>query len=1022
MGYRNALLFRWSRRDRLTVVVVAVTAAFLIGTVLLLFTAVTYSETFAEPLANSGTVTYHDAESGPPDPGGDVTVLPTATATANGTEVRLVGIPPDTPRVLIEGSAQWQEGRLPTIPDGVDGRGPVSQQRTRTVSGANGTVSLSVVPQERGTTFLSNQWYATNTSTAQQIGVTGYFVIDHSPSGTGLGSLPSEGAPLVSALLYVLGGLEQVLWALGIAAAAGGLLVLIVVYNVTKMSVRDRLDAIRVIRSTGAPGWRVGLLFTLRAGLLVTTGVVLGYAAGLILIKALVNVAIYVGLPIALDVTVTGQSATVVAGVAGVFVLMGLVAGAFAAYPAATRPPASLGSRHARPGQSGQSTLATLRNWVAPTFLSWRSVVPTAATLTVFGITFLLVVSLAGLASPLGGGASGSGTITEAGAPHPLNSRLDAEYASALRADGTPASPEIIYAQVSDGQPYMAHGAEYDAFANVTGATLVDGRQPQRDDEAVVGSDLARTLDIGVGDELTVSGSVKPGVRRVTVVGRYDAPRTLDDLLILPLDSAADLATGQGQVHMIRVKGPVSEVEDSTGGAATGPTETVITELSGPGRVTEGETVNLSVAVRNVGNDRATREVTVQYLGEQRTTAVAVPPGQERTGTVSFTASELGTANATAGEYTHSVTVVSPDAIEIPNQLPSQAPPGSGLSVPVVTKTGDRVSNATVTVNGPSLRTGASGVAVVPLPREPGNYTITARSGGQTATHDIQIVRGTERELYAELSISPSSGSVLTTPTLTIGLANPWQEPITRDVGVIGPGVDENRSVYMPPGNATQTRFSPDGGRGQPGTYTYRVTANGTTLTTADYTVTGDRRLASAVASSGSYASGTPIERSVEGVFGNVQLILGVLVALSALSTVGSTTATFAQGVHARRQAIGIHRSTGATQWRVLWTILADIARIAIPATGLALVLSIVALQVLERAGWLVFFGFRLSARTPPTILAAIFAGGVSLALFGALVATVPYLTASPVSLLPSGDRTRTPDDETGEERQPSDD
>ncbi|MDT3435483.1 FtsX-like permease family protein [Haloarcula sp. 1CSR25-25] len=1012
MGYRNALLFRWSRRDRLTVVVVAVTAAFLIGTVLLLFTAVTYSETFAEPLANSGTVTYHNAGNGPPQTDGDVTVLPTATATANGTEVRLVGIPPDVPRVLIEGSAQWQEGQLPTIPDGVDGRGPVGQQRTRTVSGSNSTVSLSVVPKERGTTFLSDQWYATNASTAQRVGVTGYFVIDHSPSGTGLGSLPSEGAPLVSALLYVLGGLEQVLWALGIAAAAGGLLVLIVVYNVTRMSVRDRLDAIRVIRSTGAPGWRVGLLFTLRAGLLVTTGVVLGYAVGLILIKTLVNVAIYVGLPIALDVTVSGQSATVVAGVAGIFVLMGLVAGALAAYPAATRPPASLGSRHARSGQSGQSTLARVRNWIAPTFLSWRSVVPTAATLTVFGITFLLVVSLAGLASPLGGEASGSGTITEAGAPHPLNSRLDADYASALRADGTPASPEIIYAQVSDGQPYMAHGAEYGAFANVTGATLADGRRPQRYDEAVIGSDLARTLDVGVGDELTVSGSVKPGIRRVTIVGRYNAPRTLDDLLILPLNSAADLATGRGEVHMIRVDGPVSAIESDGGGGAIGPTGTAVTELSGPERVTKGSGINLTVAVRNVGSQRATREVAVQYRGDQRTTTVAVPPGQERTETVSFRASELGTANATAGEYTHSVTVVSPNAIEIPNQLPSQAPPGSGLSVPVVTKAGDRVSNATVTVNGLSLRTGASGVAVVPLPQDPGNYTITARLGDQTATHDIRIVRGAQRELYAELSISPSSGSVLTTPTLRIGLANPWQEPITRDVRVVGPGVSRNRTVYMPPGNVTQTRFSPDGGRGQPGTYTYRLTANGTTLTTTEYEVTGDRRLASAVASSGSYASGTPIERSVEGVFGNVQLILGVLVVLSALSTIGSTTATFAQGVHARRQAIGIHRSTGATQWRVLRTILADIARIAIPATALALGLSVVALQLLERAGWLVFFGFRLSARTPPAILAAIFVGGISLAVFGALVATVPYLTASPVSLLPSGDRTRTPDDE----------
>ncbi|WP_336339224.1 FtsX-like permease family protein [Haloarcula brevis] len=1020
MGYRNALLFRWSRRDRLTVVVVAVTAAFLIGTVLLLFTAVTYSETFAEPLANSGTVTYHEAENGPPDASGNVTVLPTATASANGTEVRLVGIPPDAPRVLVEGSAQWQEGRLPTIPDGVDARGPVSQQRTRAVSGSNGTVSLSVVPPERGTTFLSDRWYATNASTAQRVGVTGYFVIDRSPSGTGLGSLPSAGAPLVSALLYVLGGLEQVLWALGVAAAAGGLLVLIVVYNVTRMSVRDRLEAIRVVRSTGAPGWRVGLLFTLRAGLLVTTGVVLGYAVGLVLIKALVNVAIYVGLPIALDVTVSGQSATVVAAVAGIFVLMGLAAGGLAAYPAATRPPASLGSRHARSGRSGRSTLSRVRGWVAPTFLSWRSVVPTAATLTVFGITFLLVVSLAGLASPLGGNAGGTGTITQAGAPHPLNSRLDAEYASALRADGTPASPEIIYAQVSDGQPYMAHGAEYGLFANVTGATLVDGRRPQRYDEAVVGSDLARTLDVGVGDELTVSGSVKPGIRRVTIVGRYDAPGTLDDLLILPLDSAADLATGRGQVHMIRVEGPVSGITD---GAPDGATRSgaVVTGISGPARVVSGDTVNLSVTVRNVGNERATREVTVRYRGERQTTTVAVPPGQERTGTVSFETSALGTWNATAGEYAHSVTVVSPNAIEIPDQLPSQAPPGSGLSVPVVTKTGDRVSNATVTVNGPSLRTGASGVAVVPLPREPGNYTITARSGDQTATHDIQVVRGAQRELYGEVSVSPSSGSVLTTPTLRVGLANPWQEPLVRDVRVVGPGVSRNRTVYMPPGNATQTRFSPDGGRGQPGTYTYRVTANGTTLATTAYTVTGDRRLASAVASSGSYAAGTPIERSVEGVFGNVQLILGVLVVLSALSTVGSTTATFAQGVHARRQAIGIHRSTGATQWRVLRTVLADIARIAVPATALALGLSVLALQALERAGWLVFFGFRLSARTPPTVLAAIFVGGVSLALFGALVATVPYLTASPVSLLPSGDRTRTPD-EAGEPRRHGDD
>ena len=33
MSYRRALLTRWSRRDRLTVLVVAVTTAFLVGTI-----------------------------------------------------------------------------------------------------------------------------------------------------------------------------------------------------------------------------------------------------------------------------------------------------------------------------------------------------------------------------------------------------------------------------------------------------------------------------------------------------------------------------------------------------------------------------------------------------------------------------------------------------------------------------------------------------------------------------------------------------------------------------------------------------------------------------------------------------------------------------------------------------------------------------------------------------------------------------------------------------------------------------
>ncbi|ACV46212.1 MULTISPECIES: FtsX-like permease family protein [Halomicrobium] len=1021
MGYRNALLFRWSRRDRLTIVVVAVTAAFLVGTALLLFTATTYSETFAEPLSNAGTISYETADGDRPASTERRVVLPLTTASIDGKSAPVVGIPPDAPRVIQNGSASWQQGRLPAMPSDADARGPVSRQRTRTLSGPDGQVTLSVVPRERSNSFLQPTWYVANASVVDAIGTTGYLVIDRDSEADSGNAIPETGVPLVSALLYVLGGIEQVLWALSIAVAAGGLLVLVVVYSVTRMSVRDRTEAISVIRSTGAPGWHVGLLFTARAALLVAVGVAIGYAGGLIAIKAIVNAAVYLGLPIALDVTVTGGSVGVVGGIAGLLVGMGVVAGAIAAYPAASRPPATLGHRRARlqssTGASG-GRLARLRSILKPTLLSWRSLVPTAATLSVFALTVLLVVAIAGLASPLGGDAGGTGTITEADAPHPLNSRLDADYARALTASGTPASPEIIYAQVRDGQPYMAHGADYEMFANVTNATVVEGRTPATADEAVVGTDLARTLDLSVGDTVTLGGSVAPGVRQFEVVGAYDAHGTLDDLLVVPLRSSWGLATARGQVHMIRVAGDVpSGAESGTpvGGESTDQTGLAITEFTGPETVTQGENITLSVTVRNFGDTAGSRAVPVEYGNQRANRTVSVPAGGQTTVEVTVVAEQTGEVRARTGEYTHTVTVVSPNAIRIPAELPGTAPPGSGLYVPVVDGTGDPVTDAAVTVDGVTVQTRDEGVAVVPLPRTEGNYTITAQHENRTATHALRIVAGSERRLSGRLDVSPQSGNALTSPTVTVELGNPWQQQLTRTITVVGPTGTRERQVTLSPGNGTRSEFTAAAGaRTQPGEYAFRLSSNGTQLATADYTVTGDERLAAAVASSGQYASGTTIERSVEGVFGNVQLVLVALVVLAGLSTVGSTTATFAQAVHARRQSIGIHRSVGATHGQILRIVLGDVVRIAVPAALLAVAVGVAAMLALNRAGWLVFFGFRLSTPTPPLVLVGLALAGVGLAVLGALAATVPYLTASPVSLLPAGDRVQLPTAERG--------
>ncbi len=157
------------------------------------------------------------------------------------------------------------------------------------------------------------------------------------------------------------------------------------------------------------------------------------------------------------------------------------------------------------------------------------------------------------------------------------------------------------------------------------------GRRPRpRDTTRPSSGATLHALDVEVGDELTVSGSVKPGVRRVTIVGRYDAPRTLDDLLIRPLDSAADLATGPSR-SLIRVKGPVSEIDDADGVAANQSGAVVTGLVRSLRRVATGDSAPSPIAVRNVGNERADREVTVRYQGDRRPRR-GFPPGPERSG------------------------------------------------------------------------------------------------------------------------------------------------------------------------------------------------------------------------------------------------------------------------------------------------------------------------------------------------------------------------------------------------------
>lgn len=1024
MGYKRALLLRWSRRDRLTVLVVAVTVAFLVGSGLLLIAAGTQTSTIASEFTTSTTATHYDsyatARSESP---ADALVFPTAEVTVsdpNGsgeTTRLLLGVPPDAPRSIEDASVPWERAGLPPVPEsGV--RGPVDRSAQVTIDGGSGTVRTAVSPHPTNGSLFPDEWYVASVPTVERVGPTGALVLETTPNTGTESFVPRQGTAILAALLFFLAGMNQLLNVLSLATIGGAVLVLIVVFNVTRMTVRDRTRLIKVIRATGGTPRSVLVLFGLRAGAIVAVGVALGYAIGVIVTNAIVNVAVFAGVPVSLSPRVSLSFARLLAPALVGFVVVGVLAGVLAARPATTRSPArlsaTLDARAARSTDAGDGGgIGRLRAALTPRLLDTRALIPTAMTLAVFAIVVILVTSLVGAIAPLAS-ASG-GTVTEAGAPHIVASQVDSGYASVLRSRGIEASPETLLMQASNGEPYMARGANYTAFATLSNATLVAGHRPRGPSEAVIGRDLAATLGVGVGDTVTLGGSTSPAVDRVRIVGAFSAPGIYDDQLIVPLETAYHLTNKPGVVQFIRTseEAPAAEAASAGGSVA-------ITSVSAPTPIVTGESVPVRVELKNFGSEKRTYRLRFDVGNETRDRRVSLAPGASKEVTVRFRFTEPGNRTVRVGSYTRTITVQSRNALSLA-AVPDAGPTGASLLVPVTTVDNRSVANATITLGNRTTETNRRGVARIALPSEPGVYTLTASKGGrEPISEEIRVAEGTRKRFVADVRVRPQVASVLARPTANVTLANPWTTPLTREVTVTSPTRTVSRTVTLGPGEILTAEEDVVGDvssdqRASPGSYTVRVVTDGETLASTQYTIQGDDRLFAAMASSGQYSSGSGIGRAVESVFGNLQLLLVAMVALAALTTIGSTTATFAQTVHARRQAIGVHRATGATYGQLFRRVLVDALRLSVPATAAALVLAFAVAWALAATGSLTVFGIRLSASVSPLLVVGTALGSLLLACVSAALAVVPFLLASPTDLLAEADAGRAHAPATGE-------
>jgi len=990
MTYRRALVFRWSRRDWLAVLTIAVTVAFFVGVALLVVAMGAQTATLAGDKGTTGSATYHDdTDLSPGSVPDEAVVISVARVETSSGTAYVAGVPVDA-RDNRLGERQLAPGDGPTL-------GTASDSRTDTLVGTDTRHEVTVSSRDGG--VLPPSWYVTTPTTVAKLGQTGTLVIGPGESGD---------VPLRGVLVFFQQGTTEVLNTVTAAAGGAAVLLAVIVFSVTRMIVRDRRTAIRVARSTGATPRGILALFVGRATLLSVAGIVLGGALAIIVTNAAVNAAIVAGLPTTVSIN-PGAAAELVGPLLAAMTVVGGLAGGLAAWRTVRQPPASLDRGD---GRTGATYLGTR-------LLGGRTVVPVAATLAVFVAFAALVAGFGVTVAPLV--TADETTITQPGSPHLVASNVPAVHAQTLDAEGVDASAEILLFSVVKRRPVVARGADFEAFASVSDARLVDGRVPDTAEEAVVGQGLARTLGVDVGESVVIGGSTDSGIARLDIVGVYTAPGAVADQLVVPLPTARHLSgTGEGRAQFIRTRGLAADSDNPAGGVGTdGEANTTggaaadlddgVVDIEAPATVQANSRFEVTVTLRNDALTERALTTTVTYRGQTERIETSVSGEGSTRVRLAFETGPPGDTSVTADDIQRSVTVTDPDALLVEG-LPEQVPPGTAPSIRVLDSAGTPVEGATiavddepVTADGAPRRTDADGSVRVPF-ETAGIKTVTVREGSRSTTETVQVTTEATRRLSVKIGIEPASPTPTTKPSLELRVSNPWAEPVERTYVIDAPGGPSEQTVTVESGETrvVERRLPRRGG----GTYDIGVTAEETSVAATTYTVRGDDRIVSALASAG-VDQEPPLSSAIEVAFGNLQLLLGALGLLAGLMTVGGTVAALASAVQARRRTIGIHRATGATKRHVLRIVLADTIRIGTVAMALALGAGLAGLAAVAAVGYLTAFGVQVPVVPHWWVAAGIVSGMAVLLISSAGLATAVLLAHSPSELL--RDRTEEP-------------
>lgn len=965
MGYRQALITRLDRRDRLAILVIALAVTVVTAGIILTMGMGSHATGLTGDFEPDVAVDrYDDASAAHADASEEAVVVPYHETTVNGEQAIVAGVPAEEP---LPGASAFEpphtEGPEVLTPHGTDA----------VVIGGEEIDATAQRPDAGAADPFPHTWYLTTPEQVERLA-------DTDPQALVLDA-PREDATSVAPGLfaYVNAGVDSLLGVLWVATLAAGLLVAVVAFAVVRMTIADRKRTLGIIRATGAGPVSLGLVLLGRVALVAGIGVALGFAVGVVLPNGLLRVANIAGWATALPTTITFDVARTLLVALGTLFLVALLAGGLAMLSVLRDPPAAVIRQAPRIARSP-------RDPSSQRLFGLETAAVTVASVAVFVLFALVIVGATGAAAPLG--ADEGATLTESGAAHPINSQVDVAVAAGATAQGIEASPEILAFGVIDGEPVLIRGVEYDAYAEVRSASIQAGDPPTSHDEVLLGTSVARQLDVEPGDSFVMGGSTRTEVAPVTVSGTYEASGYHGDQVLVPLPMARQFTgLADEQVHLVRFTETLEEDE-------TAEPSVVVEDI--PETALAGDPIPVTIRLTNPSGEPVEENVQVDVDGQAEDVTLTVPAHGMIEETIELPAQPEGQAHVTIDNVTTEVDIRDPEAIEVA-WTPATAPPNASVSLSVTYANGTPAAGVPVSHGDVDQQTDTNGTVHLDLPDEPGSVNISVEADERTIEEAITMDPDAERALRTSLQVDPEQPAIEDAITVSGTVENPWEEPVERTIVVAVSDREAFETRTIPGRDSTQVELAI--GHQSPGTYDAELRIDGAVDDTTTYTVQGDETLAGVAAGHGDLDGGTGMGQAVSWLLGDLRVVMGTLLIVAGATTVAGTATVFQRGVHARRRSLGIRRATGASPRSVLWDVLVDAGWIALPAVAVAIGAGTLVLLGAEAMGWLTAFGVSLRVIPDGFTMAWIWLGGIAVSLVGAGMAGYVVTRGTPARL-----------------------